>query len=101
MYNKTELDKLRDDIKEQIVDPGIKKLEESLTLIKSSVTSLSSSVAAAETSLTSTKATVTSLNSSVAVAVGSLKSSMDIVKKKLENLKHQVKVGVPRTKSNI
>ena len=27
MYNKTELDKLRDDMKEQIVDPRIKKLE--------------------------------------------------------------------------
>ena len=100
-YNKTELDKLREDMKEQIIDPGIKKLEASLTLIKSSVTSLSSSVAAAETSLTSTKATVTSLNSSVTVAVASLKSSMDTVKTKLENLKHQVKGGVLRTKSNI
>ena len=101
MYNKTELDKLRDDMKEQIVDPGIKKLEASLTLIKSSVTSLSSSVAAAETSLTSTKATVTSLNSSVADAVTSLKSSMDIEKTKLENLKHQVQGGVLRTTLNM
>ena len=100
MYNKTELDKLRDDMKEQIVDPRIKKVEASLTLIKSSVTSLSSSVAAAETSLTSTKANVTSLNSSVAVTMTSLKSSMKKEKTKLETLKYQVKGGVLITKSN-
>ena len=57
MYNKTELDKLRDDVKE--------------------------------------------LNSSVADAVASLKSYMDIEKRKLENLKHQVQEGELRTKSNI
>ena len=32
MYNKTELDKLRDDMKEQIVDPRIKKLEALINL---------------------------------------------------------------------
>ena len=99
MYNKTELDKLRDDMKEQIVDPKIKKLEASLILIKSSVTSLSSSVAAAEASLTSTNANVTSLNSSVAVTMTSLKSSVNNEKTKLENLKYQVKRGVLITKS--
>ena len=72
MYNKTELDKLRDNIKEQIVDPGIKKLEASLT-------SLNSSVAVTVSSLNSAKGTLTDLQ-----------SSMDDEKAKLEILKRQV-----------
>ena len=72
MYNKTELDKLRDNIKEQIVDPGIKKLEASLT-------SLNSSVAVTVSSLNSAKGTLTYLQ-----------SSMDHEKAKLEILKRQV-----------
>ena len=72
MYNKAELDKLRDNIKEQIVDPGIKKLEASLT-------SLNSSVAVTVSSLNSAKGTLTDLQ-----------SSMDDEKAKLEILKRQV-----------
>ena len=72
MYNKTELDKLRDNIKEQIVDPGIKKLEASLM-------SLNSSVAVTVSSLNSAKRNLTYLQ-----------SSMDHEKAKLEILKRQV-----------
>ena len=87
MYNKTELDTLRDDMKEQIVDPEIKKLGASLTLIKSSVTSLSSSVAAAESSTESN--------------LKSIQSSMDQEKTKLKDLKRQVQASLLRTQSNI
>ena len=100
LYNKAELDKLRDDIKKQIVDPGIQKLEASLASIKSYVTSLRSSVAATKSYLTLAKDSVTSLSSSVADVMSSLnsakgtltsiQSSMDHEKTKLENLKRQV-----------
>ena len=104
MYNKTELDKLRDDMREQIVDPGIKKLE---ALINSSVTSLSSTVAVAVSSLASTKKIVTSFNSSVASlnsarrTLTSIQSSMNREEIKLENLKRQVHGGIIWTSSNI
>ena len=97
MYNKTELDKLRDDMREQIVDPGIKKLE---ALINSSVTSLSSTVAVAVSSLASTKKIATSFNSSVASlnsarrTLTSIQSSMNREEIKLENLKRQVHGGI-------
>ena len=87
MYNKTELDTLRDDMKEQIVDPEIEKLGASLTLIKSSVTSLSSSVAAAESSTKSN--------------LKSIQSSMDQEKTKLKDLKRQVQGSLLRTQSNV
>ena len=82
MYNKTELDKLRDDIKEQIVDPEIKKLEESLTLLQF----IHSSVATTEPSLTSTKLTLKSIQ-----------SSTEHEKTQLKNLMHQVQRGLFRT----
>lgn len=83
MYKKTELDKLGDDMKEQIVDPVFKKLEASLTSINSSVT-------VAVFSLNSAKGTLTYIQ-----------SSMDHEKTKLESLKRQVQGGVLRIQSNI
>ena len=83
MYKKTELDKLRDDMKEQIVDPVIKKLETSLTSINSSVT-------VAVFSLNLAKGTLTYIQ-----------SSMDHGKTKLESLKRQVQGGILRIQSNI
>lgn len=69
LYSKTELDKLRDDIKKQIVDPAIKKLEASLDSsverTKDFVTSLKSSIADTVSSLNSAKETIRSIQSSM------------------------------------